>query len=68
MIRAYVDQIHGDMSRVLIGDEAVAVSIPLRLLPPATGEGTVLRVHFTMDTAATLAKKASARRYGSADE
>ncbi|HOF88281.1 MAG TPA: DUF3006 domain-containing protein [Armatimonadota bacterium] len=53
MLRAYVESVHGESARVLIGDEAVAVSIPVHQLPPAAKEGTVLRLNMTIDQAAT---------------
>ena len=63
-VKAYVDSIYGDSARVLIGDEGVAVAVPLRLLPPRTLVGMVLRVRFTLDQAATLARGASAKSMG----
>ncbi len=54
MLRAYVESIHGESARVLIGDEAVAISIPVHLLPPAAREGTVLRLNMTVDQAASV--------------
>jgi hypothetical protein len=56
VLKATIDSIQGDSARVLIGDEMVAVAISLRHLPPATHEGTVLRLSFNIDQAATLAK------------
>jgi len=56
MLQAIVDSIQGDFARVLIGHEGVAVSIPLNQLPPRVHEGMVLRVKFTVDTAATVAR------------
>jgi hypothetical protein len=56
MLRAYVDSIQGESARVLIGDEAVAISIPMHQLPPMTKEGTVLRLNIAIDQAATAAR------------
>ena len=57
MSKAFVESVSGDVARVLIGDEAVAVAIPLRQLPPGTHEGMVLQARFTIDEAATAARK-----------
>ncbi len=57
MAKAYVESVTGDVARVLIGDEGVAVAIPLRQLPPGTREGMVLQARFTIDEAATVARK-----------
>ena len=56
MLTALVDSISGDTARVLIGNEEVAVAIPLKQLPPGTQEGTVLRLGFTIDDGATRAR------------
>lgn len=61
MIKAYVENIYGDVARVMIGDEGVAIAVPLRQLPRDTHEGTVMRLHFTVDQGATLAKKNAAK-------
>jgi len=62
MLKAYVDNMSGVMARVLIGDEEVAVAIPVRDLPPGTQEGMVLAVRFTIDQGATRARAAGATR------
>jgi hypothetical protein len=56
MIRAYVDSVSGDQARVLIGEEGVAVAIPLHELPPGSRTGTTFRVRFTIDQAASPTK------------
>jgi hypothetical protein len=56
ILNAYVDSISGDTARILIGDEGVAISVPLYLLPPGTRQGVVLRLRFTVDQAATNAR------------
>jgi hypothetical protein len=59
MVRAVVDGVSEGVARVLVGDDAVAVYISTRELPPGTREGTVLRVGFTIDQAATRANAPS---------
>ncbi len=59
MITAYVDRIDGDAARLLIGNESVAIAIPLNQLPPGTREGTVLRLVFSIHQGATKAKQAA---------
>lgn len=56
MLRAYVDSMQSESARVLVGDEDVAISIPVHQLPPGTKQGTVLRVNLTIDQAATNAR------------
>jgi hypothetical protein len=56
MLRAYVDYMQGESARVLVGDEDVAISIPIHQLPPGTKQGTVLRVNLNIDQAATNAR------------
>lgn len=63
MIRAYVDSLQGVNARVLVGEEAVAVSVPVHELPPGTKEGTVLRLNLAIDHAAT-ASRARAKAQG----
>ena len=67
MLRAYIDSIQGGSARVLIGDEGVAVAIPLGDLPPGTREGMVMVVRFNIDQGATRARAAqrSSGRYES---
>jgi len=62
MLKAYVDGIQGSTARVVIGEDAVAVAIPLRELPPGTREGMVLAVRFTIDMGATQARKSPGDR------
>jgi len=61
ILKASVDSIDGDNARVLVGDEGVAISVPVQLLPPGTHQGMVLRVRFTIDQAATNAKITKAK-------
>lgn len=61
MIKAYVDSIQGSTARVVIGEDAVAVAIPLNELPPGTREGMVLAVRFNIDMGATQARKNAGR-------
>lgn len=56
MIKGIVDRIDGIMARVLVGDDNVGIYIPLRELPTGTHEGSVLRLVFTPDEAATRAR------------
>jgi len=65
LIQAYVDSIQGSTVRVVIGEDQVAVAIPLRDLPPGTREGMVLAVRFNIDMGATQARKAQGDRPGS---
>jgi len=66
---AFVESIHGDIARVIMGEESVAVTIPLRHLPPGTGAGTVLQAKFSIDHAATNARaKGQKARGKSTDE
>ncbi|MHB0939279.1 MAG: DUF3006 domain-containing protein [Armatimonadota bacterium] len=65
MLQAYVDSIQGSTARVVIGEDQVAVAIPLRELPPGTREGMVLAVRFNIDMGATQARKNSPGRYQS---
>jgi len=58
LLTAYVDSIQGGSARVVIGEDAVAVAISLRDLPPGTREGMVLAVRFNIDMGATQARKA----------
>lgn len=58
MLTGIVDRIDGNQARVLIGDEGVAVAIPLRYLPPRIFEGAVVRLKFTLDQASTAARDA----------
>lgn len=62
--KAFVDSVTGDVARVLIGDEEVAVAIPLRQLPPGTRQGMVLQARFTIDDAATAARKKAEKTQG----
>lgn len=64
MSKAFVESIHGDHARVLIGEEAVAVAIPLRQLPPGTQAGMVLQAKFTIDLAATHTREKAAKARG----
>lgn len=57
MLKAYIDNIDGAYARVLIGEESVAVAIPVNYLPPRVREGMVLQVKFAVDTAATAARE-----------
>lgn len=50
---AYIDSIDGSLARVLLGEEGVAVSIPVSQLPPRAHPGMVLHLRFTVDQAAT---------------
>ncbi len=59
MVRAVVDGVADGQARVLVGDDAVAVYIATRELPPGTGAGTVLRLSFNIDQAATRSKTAT---------
>lgn len=59
MLKAYVDNIQGGSARVVIGEDEVAVAIPLGDLPPGTREGMVLAVRFNIDMGATQARKAA---------
>lgn len=63
MLKAYVDSIQGGSARLVIGEDEVAVAIPLDELPPGTREGMVLAVRFNIDLGATKARKESAERY-----
>ncbi|MHB9132437.1 MAG: hypothetical protein ACYDBB_15310 [Armatimonadota bacterium] len=56
MLTAYVDSTDGYVARVLIGDESVAVAIPLHELPPGTRDGMVLCLRFSIDSGATAAR------------
>ena len=53
---AVVDNIDGSYARLLIGDDAVAISVAVSHLPPRAHEGMVLRVRFSADQAATNAQ------------
>lgn len=59
MLKGYVDSIQGMAARVLIGDEEVAVAIPVHELPPGTREGMVLALRFNIDHGATAARAAA---------
>jgi hypothetical protein len=53
-IRAFVDQINEGVATLLLGeDESVKAHLPVAWLPAGTAEGTVLRLGFEIDDAAT---------------
>jgi hypothetical protein len=53
-IKAYVDQINGDVALLLLGDDgSIKVAVPVEWLPPDVQEGQVLRVTFAVDKKAT---------------
>ncbi len=64
MIKAYVETIQGDTARVLVGDEAVAVSVPLSQLPGGVKEGAMLNVKFSFDVAGSIRRQARASGEG----
>lgn len=53
-VRAFVDQVSGGVATLLLGEEeSVTTHVPVAWLPPEIGEGTVLRLRFEIDAAAT---------------
>lgn len=49
-MRAFVDQINGDMATLLLGEhEERKITIPLAWLPAGTREGSVLQLAFRLD-------------------
>ena len=64
MVTAYVDRLDGDSARLLIGEEGVGIAIPIFALPPGVAQGMVLRLRFTIDSAATNARLAREKAKG----
>ncbi|MHB9022686.1 MAG: hypothetical protein ACYC7E_00715 [Armatimonadota bacterium] len=60
MIKASVESISGDQARVLVGDERVAIILPLQELPPGTRAGTTFRLRFSIEGAASQTPSAKA--------
>ncbi len=56
MLKGVVDRIDGIMARVLVGEDQVGIYVPVRELPGGTHVGSVLRVQFSPDEAATRAR------------
>ena len=52
-MRAVIDRIEGEIAVVLLGDEETQVALPHRYLPARAQEGSILRVTFEADEAAT---------------
>ena len=49
-VRAFIDSVHEEVARVLLGDdESLAVEIPLSWLPEGAAEGKALRVLWEID-------------------
>jgi len=48
-VRAFIDSVHEGVARVLLGDEPLAVEVPLSWLPEGAAEGKALRVLWEID-------------------
>ena len=58
-VRAFVDQINEGVATLLLGeDESVTAHVPVSWLPSGVKEGTVLRLGFEINEAATQEGKA----------
>ena len=62
MLKAIVDNIQGGTARLLVGDDGVAVAVPVRELPRDVRPGAVVRLSFNLDEAATRAREQQAKR------
>lgn len=56
-VRIYVDSIIGGTCRLLVGEEARMLTMPLEYLPDGTEEGDALRMTFTECPEETAAAK-----------
>ena len=62
-VRAFVDEIAGGIATLLLGeDESVTAHVPAAWLPKQAKEGTVLRLRFEIDEAATEEGKQRVQR------
>lgn len=50
-VSVYVDSIIGGTCRLLVGEDARMLTMPLEFLPDGTGEGDMLLMSFTEDPA-----------------
>ena len=60
MIRAFVDQINGDIAVLLYEPDQKRVEVPLQALPPRVSEGAIVRwttSGFVVDEEATASEK-----------